>query len=238
MQHRAAGDLLPVVETALAGEGTASVDPTTNSLVLSGEPRAIAVALQLLAVQDRARRTVRIEAWSERQSELRAAGHRVDWSPEGGGLRIGRLRGAGAPSPARVTGAEAAVLGSGATSRPARSPEHAEFATTLEIVEGEFGRIESGRVVPFVTRGEGGATTAIIETRSGLLARPRVLGSGHAQLDLAPFDGSARVVLAPGDTVVVGGVERQTPAEGADTPAASHRGRRDEALLLLRIELE
>jgi hypothetical protein len=121
MQHRAAEDLLPVVETALAGEGTASVDPTTNSLVLSGEPRAIAVALQLLAMQDRARRTVRIEAWSERQSELKAAGHRVDWSPEGGGLRVGRLRGAGAPSPARVAGAEAPVLGSGAASRPGRS---------------------------------------------------------------------------------------------------------------------
>jgi hypothetical protein len=44
-------------------------------------------------------------------------------------------------------------------------------------------------------------------------------------------------VLAPGDTVVVGGGERQAPADGADTPSASHGGRRDEALLLLRIEL-
>jgi hypothetical protein len=252
MQHRVAAELVPLVETALAGEGTASVDETTNSLVFFGEPRAIAVALQLLVVQDRARRSVLVEAWSQRRSELAGAGYSIDWVPEAGALRLGHLR-EGAATAAPAQGAEARVLGSGtaASAKTIRTPEHAEFATTLEIVEGELGRITSGRVVPFVTRGEGGATTAIIETRSGLLARPHVLGDDHVQLDLAPFDASAedggtasfsslstRVVLGPGETVVVGGIPRQAGSEESGRLPASQRGRRDEALLLLRVEID
>jgi hypothetical protein len=251
MQHRVAAELVPLVETALAGEGTASVDEATNSLVLSGEPRAIAVALQLLVVQDRARRSVILEAWSQRQSELARAGYSVDWDPEAGALRLGHLQG-GSAAGTPTRGSEARVLGSD-TAAPATvsSPEHAEFATTLEILEGQLGRIASGRVVPFVTRGKGGATTAIIETRSGLLARPHVLGDNHVQLDLAPFDASAedggtasfssistRVVLGPGETVVVGGIHRQAQKEDPDPLSSSRKGRRDEALLLLRVEID
>jgi type II secretory pathway component GspD/PulD (secretin) len=252
MQHRVAAELVPLIETALAGEGTASVDETTNSLILKGEPRAIAVALQLLVVQDRARRSVLVEAWSQRRSELSEAGYSVDWVPEAGAVRLGRLQGAEAAA-APTQGTQARVLGSGATApaKRIRSQKDAEFATTLEILEGELGRIACGRVVPFVTRGEGGATTTIIETRSGLLARPHVLGNSHVQLDLAPFDASSedggtasfssistRVVLGSGETVVVGGVQSQARNEESDPQAASHRGRRDEALLLLRVEID
>jgi len=250
MQHRAAAELVPLVETALAGEGTASVDEATNSLVLNGEPRAIAVALQLLVVQDRARRSVVLEAWSQRRSELSRAGYSVDWAPESGALRLGSLR-AGSAAASPDQGSEAGVLGSGAAEPPAvRSPEHPEFETTLEILEGELGRITSGRVVPFVTRGAGGATTTIIETRSGLLARPHVLGDDHVQLDLAPFDASTadggaatfssistRVVLGPGETVVVGGIHRQVEGEDPDPLGPGRKGRQDEALLLLRVEV-
>ncbi len=252
MQHRVAAELVPLVETALAGEGTVSVDETANSLVLNGEPRAIAVALQLLVVQDRARRSVLVEAWSQRRSELIGAGYRVDWVPEAGALRLGHLRGGAAPATA-TEGSEARVLGSSVDepTKRVRSPEHAEFATTLEILEGELGRITSGRVVPFVTRGEGGATTAIIETRSGLLVRPHVLGDGHVQLDLAPFDASeedggtasfssisTRVVVGTGETVVLGGIHRRAQDEDSEPLAAGRRGRQDEALLLLRVEID
>ena len=103
-----------MVETALAGEGDARVDASTNSLVLSGEPRAIAVALKLLAVQDRARQ--RRPRRGVERATLRAASVRL---PGGLGPPVGGS--APRPSvgqPARRrrsrTTEGAPVLGSGA----------------------------------------------------------------------------------------------------------------------------
>lgn len=250
-QHRTAAELLPLVETALAGEGSATIDPATDSLVLAGEPRAIAVALQLLALQDRASRRVVLRAWSQRRSDLVAAGYGFDWSAGEGALRLGRLRSGSAPADTG-TDTEAGVLGlADRRAQAVPAPEHSEFAATLRLLEGEVGEIASGRVVPFATRGEGGATTAAIEAHSGLLARARVLGDGFVQLDLTPFDGSmedrgttrlasasTRAVLAVGEALVVAGVERQTPSTASGQGAGSGRSRRDPALLLLRVEIE
>ncbi|MEN8185350.1 MAG: hypothetical protein ABFS46_22770, partial [Myxococcota bacterium] len=249
-----AGELLPVVETTLASEGTAAVDPRTNSLILIGEPRAIAVTLELLALQDRALQTVVVVAWSAETVWLSASGYSVEWSSDTRALPWGRLR-AGPPAATdpEAIGDDVAVLGSRAALRAEaiRAEEGGAFSTTLRILEGERGRITSGRVVPFATRGDGGATTALIETRSGLLVRPRILGNGYVQLDLAAFDGSledggaasfagasTRIVTTPGETLVVGGIERRGDRSEAEGLAEVRGVSEADSVLLLQVDLE
>ena len=58
VRHRVAEELLPLAETAMAGEGRVAVDRRTNALVLSGSRQAVASALSLLGALDVRARTV------------------------------------------------------------------------------------------------------------------------------------------------------------------------------------
>jgi hypothetical protein len=244
-QHRGAGELLPLVETALAGEATVALDPGTNSLVFEGEGRAIAVALELLAVQDRALRTLVVRVESQRTSALARDGMRVEWVPTGGELRLGRLR-TGAP-PAAPDEGGSPVLGSGAAVRAdtARARGDGEFSAVVRILEGEIGQIASGPLGP--PGGPRDVAPLGAGPPSGLLARAHLLGEDHVQLDLAPGAGeggeeaelalaraATRAVLAPGETLVVGGLRRgeaRPPGEGEGSAVGDR-------VLLLRVGID
>ena len=239
-QHRVADELLPLAETALAGQGSAVVDHGTNSLVLMGPPGAIADALAVLDAQDRALRTVVLRYASRRRSELERDGVRVAWQAGGGSLRIGNLVDPDA--------------GSHVAARAESEGERRELALdgVIRILEGQSGRISTGASRPFVVHDAAGTQTEWLSADSGFEARARILGDGRVRVELAPTQahfepsgdlahtgGSMTVELEPGRTVVVGGLATASREEHRELlSGAERRQADDELLLVLRAAIE
>ena len=236
VQHRTADELAPLVETALAGEGRVAADRRTNALVLSGSPRAVATALELLAALDVRARTVVLRYESRRSGELASAGANVRWRAGAGSFRVGDVRWAG----------EAAR-------------DASTLAGELRILEGQSGRIASGSSLPVTARrirhGRYGAvveeSTRYVAAESGFEASPRVLRDGRVELALRPFDASPRpdgaiarasadtvLVLEPGATVALGGITRERSAHSGGPGAADASTAGEESLLLVTVALE
>jgi type II secretory pathway component GspD/PulD (secretin) len=238
-QFRVAEELLPLAQTALAGRGEAVVDPGTNSIVLVGPPAAVADAEALLAQQDRRPRTIVVHYESRTLRELEAAGVRIAWRAGSGSASIGT-----ATFPPGKTGVDATVVGRAASGA-------SQLAGTLRIVEGQSGRITTGRSVPITTRRGWTTSTEYVTAESGFDASGRVLGDGRVQLDLAPLlsrfrpdgaielsGGSSSLVLTPGDTVVLGGVSQaRSESERSLDGIASARSQ-DDTVMLLRADVE
>lgn len=240
-KYRTAEDLLPIVEAVLAGSGSVALDRGTNSLVLMGDPPAVADALALLGAQDRRLRTVVLRYDTRRVSELEAEGFDVRWTVEAGDFRIGNVR--------RPPGS-----GSSATLRAQGVDRRADetFSGLVRVTEGESGRIETGQTVPLTTHGRWGASTQLVTAATGFEARPRILGDGRVEVDLAPFAGrfgrggqiesagaSTVVTVSPGETVVVGGLTRAADDADSRLPTGAERSRsRDDRALLLRVDIE
>jgi type II secretory pathway component GspD/PulD (secretin) len=249
-QHRSAAELLPLVEAAMGGEGRAVVDAQTNALVLAGPSRAVADALVVLAQQDRRLRTVVLRYESKSTRELEAAGIRVAWSAGSGGVRVGNVLWPGSGS-----GAVVAPEGRSVT-------RTSGFAGTLRLVEGGSGRLLTGTSAPITTRsvhpGFGGRgvvvheSTEIVNADTGFDASARILGDGRVEVALDPYEASldtsgrvrrseasTTVVLEPGKTFAVGGLDRTTSSHGIDLPTAAGAERtREERVLLLGAEIE
>jgi len=239
-RHRTAEALLPLARTALVERGNAVVDAGTNALVLMGEPGAVADALALLEQQDQALRTVLLRYESRRRAELEELGVRVAWSAGAGPFRIGNVS-----FPGGATGA--------LVSPRARDAEHeGRFQGMLRVLEGQAGRIATGSSVP-VTVGRGyWRTTTFATGESGFEAVPRVLGDGRVQVAFRPFEGSVdgrgrerftdaetTVVVEPGETLAIGGLERDDASRDADAfGGGGSRRVQSETLLLLTVELE
>src|SRR5262245_17997874 len=129
VRHRIAEELAPIVATALAGEGRVVADRRTNQLVLSGSPRAVSSALELLAALDVRARMVHLRYEARRTGDLASAGASVRWRAGAGGLRIGDVSW---PSAA----AALAVGVEGASERRAST-----LSGELHILDGQSGRI-------------------------------------------------------------------------------------------------
>jgi hypothetical protein len=241
VKYRTAEDLLPIVQTVLAGAGTAAVDRGTNALVLIGDAPAVGDALELLRTQDRKLRSVVIHYDTKRVRDLEAEGFDVRWNVEAGDFRIGNVR--------RPPGSGSAV-----TVRAGEVERRADetFSGQLRVTEGESGRIETGQTVPFTTRDRLGSSTQFVTASTGFEAHPRILGDGRVQVDLAPFSGhfgrggkidstgaSTVITVTPGETVAVGGLERSSDASNTTLPSgAQQASARDESVLLLRVDVE
>jgi type II secretory pathway component HofQ len=240
-KHRTAEELLPYAEATLGGEGRAIADAGTNSVVLISERRdLLASALALLATQDRGLRTVVLEYESKSASELEAQGIRVRWGVDSGVLRVGNLL--VPPDSARVV-----IAPSGRSERGTSS-----FAGSVRILEGGAGRIATGRSVPVTTRQRYGKTTTLVAADSGLEARARVLGDGRVQLELRPFEGrfqsdgsiatadaATTLVVEPGKTVVIGGIEGSRGAASLDAfSGAEQQATHDERVLTITARVE
>ena len=140
VQHRTAEELLPLVETALAGDGSAAADRGSNSLVLSGSSAAVASALVLLAKLDTPQRNVVLRYESRTTRELDTEGIRVAWTVDAGSVRIGNVVLPG-------DGTRVAIAPDG------RSRESAgTLAGQLRILDGGSGRISVGASAPVTTR--------------------------------------------------------------------------------------
>lgn len=238
-QHRVADDLLPLAQAALAGEGEAVADRATNAIVLIGPPGAVAGAMALLAQQDRRTRTILLHYESRSRRALEAAGVRIDWRVGSGSFSIGT-----ATFPPGESGVEATI-----GARESRG--EGRFAGTLRIVEGQSGRITTGRSVPVTTRQGWAMHTDLVSAESGFDARGRVLGDGRVQVDLAPLQsnfrrdgsiaftgGDTSLVLSPGETVVLGSVEESRSEAEAGAHGARARSASEGTVLLLRAEVE
>jgi Flp pilus assembly secretin CpaC len=247
VRHRTAEELLPLAETAMAGEGRAIADRRTNSIVLSGPRPAVEGALALLGSLDVRPRMVHLRYESRGARALAAQGARVVWSVGSGGLRIGNVvwPGDGGAS-VRVHDTDARRSG--------------RLAGELRILDGQSGRIATGTSLPVTTRrvqpGPAGPawteSTHYVSADSGFEARPRVLSDGRIELTLRPFEASVRadgsvshqgadtvLLLEAGRTLAVGGLLRE--AQGSSSGALSGGERsdeRDESLLLVRAEIE
>lgn len=240
-QHRPAEELLHLAEAALGERGHAVVDANTNSLVLLGDPAAVAETLSLLAAQDRPARSVVIHYEERRLSELRDRGAEVRWSVGEGELRVGNVEGAEAP-------------GVEVTTRDLRAGASGDHAGTLRVLDGGSGRITTGRVVPVRTeRHDGRHDTLLVSADTGFEVTPRILGDGRVQLDLVPFgaevlpDGSiatsgaaTRVVLEPdGEPLVIGGIARELGTASESTLSGRREASSsDERVLLVRVEVD
>jgi type II secretory pathway component GspD/PulD (secretin) len=241
VQYRTAEELLPIVQTLLAGNGSAAVDRGTNSLVLIGDPAAVGDALDLLGLQDRKLRTVVLHYDTKRVRDLEAQGFDVRWNVEAGDFRIGNVR--------RPPGS-----GSSVAVRADASDRQADerFSGLVRVMEGETGRIETGETAPFTSRDRFGANTQFVTASTGFEARPRILGDGRVQVDLAPFTGrfgrggriessgaSTVVTVAPGETVAVGGLDRARDGSRTELLSGAQEARtRDDSVLLLRVDVE
>jgi type II secretory pathway component HofQ len=246
--HRLAGELLPLAQAALAGEGSVVADEGTNSLVLIGSRPALARTLQLLAQQDRALRSVVVHYETHRVGDLEAEGIRVAWQVESGSVRVGNVV---LPRP-----------GTAVAVRPEAGGERAEGSQRglLRVLEGQSGRIASGVEVPVVSRRSTrfGVEESVgyVQAESGLEVTPRVMGDGRVRLELAPFDARLRgglgagpvversgaqtsVTLAPGEKVVVGSLARGASAASGDVFSGVARTRsNEESVLVVWVEVD
>lgn len=241
MKYRTAEEMLPIVQTVMAGQGNAAVDRGTNSLVLIGDAAAVSDVLGLLATQDRKPRTVVLRYDTKRVRDLEAQGFDVRWTAEAGDFRIGNVR---RPQGA---GSSVAVRVDDETRRLSDS-----FTGTVRVTEGERTRIETGTTIPYTTSGPYGTSTQFVTAATGFEAQARILGDGRVEVDLAPFAGqlgrggrietmnaATLVTVTPGETVVVGGLDRSADARREDSfRGARASSVRDDTVLMLRADVE
>ena len=238
--NRTAAELLPLAETAMAGEGSAVLDSGTNAIVLLGPRSAVERTLALLRQQDQRRRTVVMRYESKRVEELAAELIRIEWSVGGGSVRVGNVLFPGGRAGARVSG--------GAV----RSQGEDAFAGILRVMDGEAGHIGSGRSVPVHSRGAFTSSTTFVTAERGFTARPRILAPDRVQVEIAPSDdsvddrgrveltgASTTVIVKPGETLALGGISRSSDdhSAGSRVITASERAK-DERVLLLTVDIE
>jgi type II secretory pathway component GspD/PulD (secretin) len=224
-------------------------DRRTNQLVLTGSPKAVAAALELLAALDVRAQMVVLRYEARNTSDLNAAGATVRWRAGAGDFRIGDVS---------WPGAGPAAIALSADARQSRGSE--TLAGELRILEGQTGRIASGDAVPLTTqrisRGRHGTvvdeSTQYVSFDSGFEATPRVLRDGAVELTLRPFgaklapDGTVQrssadtvLLLQPGRTVALGGILRAS--RSSQRSAASGVGDRDtgqDSVLLVTARIE
>jgi type II secretory pathway component HofQ len=239
-QSRSAAELVAPAQAALGDEGSATLEPGTNALVLIGEPHALEAALGLLAELDRPAQTVVLHYESQRLEDLEARGIRIDWSVSAGSVRIGNVH---APP-----GVDLLAI------RPfdVRAEGSSRLAGMLRVQDGQSGRIETGTSVPFVQHvSPWESQVGYASAASGFEATPRVQGDGRVRVALHPFEGElghggairsggadTDVTVKPGEVVAVGSLGRTRERSSRGLGGAASEQRYEEWVLLLRVELE
>jgi hypothetical protein len=228
-QHRPTWELLPLAESTLGAAGRVAEDGGTASLILSGPADLVARALAILAAVDVPPKTLELHYEIVDEAELEAAGVRLDWRRGRPGLELA-----------------AVDLRGGVTRTRGRSQGR------VRVQEGSEGRIAAGELIP-VRTGPWGAVTPVA-AEQGLVARPQVMGDGRVRLDLqltdaertedrrgrpgvAYTDVESQLVLAPGESAVVGALDGEESQREAGTAGASASRARNRKLLVIRAEI-
>jgi type II secretory pathway component HofQ len=246
-QSRDAAELVGPAQAALGDEGSATLDPGTNAVVLVGEPRVVEAALRLLAELDRPARTVVLHYESQRLEDLEARGVRVAWSIDAGSVRIGNV----VAPPGVDLVAIRPFAGSGERS--------SRLAGVLRVQDGQSGRIETGTSVPYLQHvSPWESQVGYASAASGFEATPRVQGDGRVRVGLLPFEGelgrgggghapgaaihsrgaATDVTVKPGEVVAVGSLERSHEQSARGLGGVAAERRYEEWVLLLRVEAE
>ncbi len=238
-KHRSAADLLPLAAAALEPAGSATLDAGTSRLILVGERAAVDQALALLEASDQRLRTVVLHHVSRRSSELSRSGVDIRWSVHSGNVRVGNL---GVRDPGTRV-----VVEPSAGSRKGSS----ETTGTLRVLEGGRAVIATGTTVPVRSRGAWHDTTVLVSARTGVEARPTILGDGRVQIEVTPFEGdvsdrgvarvtssSTSVVVMPGETIAIAGLGRGGATRQRGTGGAGRESESDDLVLLIRVEIE
>ena len=241
-RNRPAEELAPLVQALLAGQGSAVADPHSGKIVLSGDPAAIAQALEALRSLDQPVRQYRVESeTSTREALDRASGSVSGWI-QAGDLRIGRVVG---PEGVRL---RASAGGAGSYER---------LAATVVVLEGRSAEIWTGADHPVTTRTTERAgpyarvteTTELVSVRSGFRVRPRSAGPEAIEVEITPIveelgpggsiretGASTQIRVKPGESVAIGGVTRQEQSAGADLfRGAGRESLASESLLVVRV---
>jgi hypothetical protein len=238
VRHRLAEELAPAVRAIIKDTGTVTVDPRTNSLILVAPGGRVDLALQVLAQQDAPPRTVVVQYRSLRTVEMERAGVRIRWSVQTGDVRVGNV--------ARPPEGDQAAMALYSD----WTEEHRTFSSTLRLLEGATGRIHTGKSEP-IRNGQLPGAIGYAVTSSGFQVTTRVLGNGKVRLQLAPVNttvgpgGTIRssaalstVDVTPGDTVVLGNVQRQISGTRVGTSGAHRTEGSEEEILLVRVQVE
>ena len=238
VRHRLAEELAPAVRAIIKDTGTVTVDARTNSLILAAPGGRMDLALQVLALQDAPLRTVVVQYRSVRTMEMEHAGVRIRWSVQAGDVRVGNL--------ARPPEGDQAAMALYSD----WTEEHRTFSSMLRLLEGATGRIHTGTSEP-IRSGQFPGAVGYAVASSGFQVTPRVLANGKIRLQLAPVnatvgpDGTIRsssalstVDVTPGDTVVLGSLQRQISSSRVGTSGAQRTERSEEVVLLVRVQVE
>lgn len=218
-QSRTAEELAPLVAPLLGPDGSALADPQGGSLILQGEPAAIADALAALESLDAALHQYRIESETRSREAVESAFARSGWS-ERGGFRIAR------------------VAAGAATGDRAR-----RVASSIVVLEGRTAEVWTGSTVPM----HFGSDVALVPVQSGFRVRPRSLGTGEVELEITPIlaergpggeiretGASTQVRVKPGESVAIAGVSEASDSRGAGFPpsARAETGASDSAVVV------
>lgn len=219
-RSRTAEELAPLVAPMLGPDGAAVADPHGGSLILQGQPEAIADALAALESLDAPLRQYRVE--SETRSRESLAGAFAGADARGGGLRIVRI------SAGANRGERARRLG-----------------TSLVVLEGHTAEIWTGNTIPM----RFGADMALIPVQSGVRVRPRTLGSGEIELEITPvlaergrggeireLGASTQIRVKPGESVAIAGISESRDERGAGfPPSASAESSASDSATIVRV---
>ncbi len=178
-RHRSAAELAVVAEGILGPSGTVVADPRTGKLVLSGPPAAVKQTLRALRELDVPLSRYRVEARLTSERELRQRGLVIHGWLEVGDLRIGRVG-----SPAQDPGVVFRTL---------RTEGAEDLLVNLSVLEGHTAKIWTGTEIPVHVRvfqkqnrdPRVFETTPLAPIRTGFQVRPRSLGGGSLELEIA-----------------------------------------------------
>ncbi len=241
-RNRTAEELAPLVQAMLADQGSAVADPHSGKIILSGDPAAIAQALDALRSLDQVVRQYRVESETSTREALDRASASVTGWVEVGDLRVGRVAG---PEGVRLN----------ATAGRAGASER--VAATVVVMEGRSAEIWTGADYPVTTRTFERAgpyarvteTTELVPVRSGFRVRPRSAGPDAIEVEITPIveelqrggsiretGASTQIRVRPGESVALGGVTRQETSSGSDVFRGAERGAAaSESLLVVRV---
>jgi len=241
-RNRTAEELAPLVQALLADQGSAVADPHSGKIVLSGDPGAIAQALEALRSLDQEVSQYRVESETSTREALDRASASVAGWIEAGDLRIGRVVG---PEGVRL---RASAGGAGSSER---------LAASVVVMEGRSAEIWTGADYPLTTRtleragpyARVSETTELVSVRSGFRVRPRSAGPEAIEVEITPIveqlgpggsiretGASTQIRVKPGESVAIGGVTRQERSAGADVLRGAERGSAaSESLLVVRV---
>lgn len=238
-RHRLPAELLELASGVMGGEGSASLDPGTGTLVLRGPRDVLDQAVAVLARLDVALASFRVEFRSTTERALERAGIRIDGWIDLGGVRMGRPT----SGPAGLRAAMGAV----------EQGSRRELRSVVAVRDGSTAQLWTGRLVPASIAVEGAgeqlrAARVLRPVRSGFRVRPRGLGDQRIELEIQPIVShdsletpfsetgvATRLAVTPGEWIVLGAVEAELEAETHGLIVAGESRERQREVLLLRV---